>query len=293
MNPPVLDTRRAEVVVGPGPAAPRPPRVADRPDWALPPGVTRALWDYAASDRLAAEEDAYFAGHPLFELDKSLLAEHVPDPAGGAVAVDLGCGTGRAILDLARRGYAGIAVDLSQAMLAVVARRAEAERLPVTCVRANLVELDGSADGSADVGLCLFSTLGMIRGRTSRRLALAQMRRVLRPTGRLVLHVHNQWHYVRLPGGLSDLARQARAALAGGRSAFGDRTHAYRGIPNVLIHSYTAGELRADLAAAGLAARAWLPLRPACDGLLTGWRRHDPTAAVGFWVVASPRKDRD
>ena len=72
------------------------------------------------------------------------------------------------MIPLARRGVHGLAVDLSERMLQIVRRKAEAESLPIQCLRANLVELDALADGCVDSAISLFSTLGMIQGRHNR-----------------------------------------------------------------------------------------------------------------------------
>ena len=54
-------------------------------------------------------------------------------------------------------------------MLRIVAEKARLENLDIQGVQANLVELDCIADQSADYVICLFSTLGMIRGREYRQ----------------------------------------------------------------------------------------------------------------------------
>ena len=75
-------------------------------------------------------------------------------------------------MPLVRRGFRGLAVDLSAEMLAVVGEKAEDEQLPIDRVMANLVDLDCLADGVADYCISMFSTLGMIRGRQNRQRAL-------------------------------------------------------------------------------------------------------------------------
>ncbi|HEV3417443.1 MAG TPA: class I SAM-dependent methyltransferase, partial [Pirellulales bacterium] len=128
-----------------------------RPIWQLPSGVTRGMWEYAHAEHIARDYDDYFAENRLFEFDEETLARHFTRP--GCV-VDLGAGTGRAIVPLARRGFHGVAVDLSIEMLDVIGEKTTEDNLPIDRVLANMVELDCLADGIADYCICLFSTLG-------------------------------------------------------------------------------------------------------------------------------------
>jgi SAM-dependent methyltransferase len=71
------------------------------PDWQLPPGVSRGLWDYLHDPNLARNYDASLAGTPLLENDLRFVAWHCPRPGR---LIDLGCGTGRLLIPLADRG---------------------------------------------------------------------------------------------------------------------------------------------------------------------------------------------
>src|SRR5262245_42920706 len=135
------------------------------PDWQLPPGTDRGLWDYVSSDRVAREYDGALAGTPLVELDLRFAESHFATPGR---LVDLVCGAGRLLVHFARRGFTCLGVDLSEAMLDVVREKADREGLSIDRLKANLVELDPLPDAHFDAAACLFSTLGMIRGRENR-----------------------------------------------------------------------------------------------------------------------------
>ncbi len=263
------------------------------PDWRLPPGVPRGAWDYTQLRSIADDYDAYHGDNPLFAFEEHVLTETFGEPQASApgLIADLGCGSGRALLPLVRRGWRGLAVDLSGAMLDVVRAKAAAESLPIECVRANLVEMSSDLvpDESVDHAMCLFSTLGMIRGREHRVTALRQMRRILKSGGKLVLHVHNFWFNLRDPGGpwwaLRSLAKGAR-----GKDGYetGDKTYPYRGVPNFFLHVFRERELRHDLRAANLKVLRWLPLDVA--------RRHAlqrpwllPSLRANGWIIVCER----
>ncbi|NOZ40010.1 MAG: methyltransferase domain-containing protein [Planctomycetes bacterium] len=216
-----------------------------RPTWNLPPGVSRGLWDYVQSPSVADDYDDYFAFNSLFEHDEQVLARHL-QPAG--LVADLGCGTGRALVPLVRAGHRGLAIDLSDHMLRIVQEKADLDELPIDCLQANLVELDALGDQTVDHAICMFSTLGMIRGRANRRQALRHCRRILKPGGRFVLHVHNYWFNLRDPQGPSWLIKNLLSAPLSQKVEIGDKWFPYRGVPNMFLHVFRWSELAADLA---------------------------------------------
>jgi SAM-dependent methyltransferase len=227
------------------------------PSWQLPPGVSPSLWDYVRSPSIAQDYDDYFAFNSLFEHDEQVLAEFLQPP--GLVA-DLGCGTGRALLPLVKAGHRGLAVDLSQHMLRVVQEKSELDRLQIACLQANLVQLGALCDHSVDHAICLFSTLGMIRGRANRRQALGHVRRILKPAGRFVLHVHNYWYNLRDPRGPFWLVGNLLTAPFCKDVEIGDKWFPYRGLPSMFLHVFRWRELAADLDAVGFRVLKRIPL---------------------------------
>jgi len=253
------------------------------PAWRLPQGVNAPLWEYLNTPRLAAEEDAYFAGHPLFDADVEALDARFRTPGR---LVDLGCGAGRHAIRFAARGFDVVAIDLARPMLDVVGRKAEAAGTRLLTVQANLCDLRFLPSESFDYATSMFSTLGMIRGRQARRQALAEAARVLRPGGRLALHAHNVWLNLRDSQGRRWLLRQA-LRLFGGRDEFGDRRMIYRGIPGMEVHLYRWGELKRDLADAGLRIDESIPLDEVTAAPIPSPGRFPSLRAGGWFVFAS------
>lgn len=213
---------------------------ARQPEWLLPQGVTRGAWEYAQSPQIAEEYDGYFATSPLFEFDEQLLARHFAQPG---LVVDLGAGTGRSLVPLARRGFRGLAVDISPHMLRIVGEKAALEDLPIWRICANLVELDCLRDRCAQYVICLFSTIGMIRGRANRRRALEHAYRIVQPGGLLVLHVHNFWYELFSWVGRRYLLTHFWQCLTSRDLERGDKFFDYRGIPRMYLHTYGEREL--------------------------------------------------
>jgi SAM-dependent methyltransferase len=255
------------------------------PAWRLPDGVDAALWEYTHTPRLAAEEDAFFALHPLFRADARALDERF-SVAGRLV--DLGCGTGRHAIRFAGRGFSVTAVDLSLPMLEVVGSKATADGTELLRVQANICRLGCFPDEVFDYALLMFSTLGMIRGRESRLRVLAEARRILRPGGRLALHAHSFWLNLRDSHGRRWLWGQAKIALIH-RSLLGDRRMTYRGIPGMRVHLYRWGELKRELRRAEFRIDEVLPLdEVSAAPIAVPWFAHGLRA--GGWIVFATRR---
>lgn len=231
--------------------------LSSRPQWQLPRGVPRGVWEYSRSESMATEYDHYFAYNQLFEFDEQIIARHFTPP--GLVA-DFGCGTGRALIPLARRGFRTLGIDLSDHMLRVVQEKAEIDRLNVMRLRANLVELDCLRNETIDYGICLFSTLGMIRGRQNRRQFLKHVHRVLRPGGLFVLHVHNYWFNLFDRLGRRWIVRNTIETVMNREIERGDKFFDYRGVPKMFLHTFPRRELVRELQRAGFRIRELVPL---------------------------------
>lgn len=230
------------------------------PDWQLPPGVDRGLWDYVSSERVAREYDFALAGTTLLDFDVQFSQQHFPTPGR---LIDLGCGTGRLLVHFARRGFECLGVDLSETMLEEARRKAEADALRVEFLRANLVELDPVPSACFDYAACLFSTLGMIRDSANRSRFLSHVRRILKPGGVFILHAHNARYRFGL--GLGKRGTEP-----------GDRTMPQaRGGADLTIHHFTKSELLAALAASGFRVQSFKPVT--IEG-----RLHFPWVLPGF-----------
>ncbi|MFO0866201.1 MAG: class I SAM-dependent methyltransferase [Gemmataceae bacterium] len=246
-------------------------------DWELPPGVSRGLWDYLRDPAIADEYDRRLHGTPLLSADLAFVREHLSTP--GRV-IDLGCGTGRLAVDLAARGFFTVAVDLSEEMLRVAAAKARDACARVQFAKANLVDLRAFAEGSFDYAACLFHTLGMIAGDAERRRALVQIRRLLKPGGLFVLHVHNVWYHLGTRGGRRLLWRSAFNRLRG-QGAFGDFVMPpHQGLGEMPMHLFSRRELKRLLNDAEFAIETCV--RVAADGGKQLWSR----PCYGYLIAA-------
>lgn len=127
------------------------------------------------------------------EAEVRFIIEQTAPPAGGAI-LDVGCGTGRHSVPLAKLGYRVTGVDLSRGMLEVAAQRAEAASVDVAWVQANAA--DFARPASFDVVICLCEGAMCLLNDQDDPLArdmaiLRNIRQSLRPGGTMILNVLN------------------------------------------------------------------------------------------------------
>jgi SAM-dependent methyltransferase len=116
----------------------------------------------------------------------AMLLERLPRAgAGTGPVLDIGCGTGRHLAALGRRGTSAFGLDLSPHLLALAARRA-----PGRVVRGDMRRLP-FADGAFDAALSMFTSFGYFAESAENRRVLEEARRVVRPGGGLVIDYFN------------------------------------------------------------------------------------------------------
>jgi len=289
---PVERARRAEAA--PHPASQRPTA-----------GPTAPPEDIAAS--MAALYDVYYRSS---DYDRryprpnratlELLFDH-----GAAEArdiLDFGCGSGRYTLPLLQRTQAHLTCcDISRE--AINELRTQLAATPwsarTTLLCGGAAELEGAA--RYDLVLLLFGVLSHVGDRDQRLATLRQLRRLIRPGGRLVLTVPSILR--RRPRELLRAALQrstghADRLLAEPGNIFFDR-HIAEADQRFFYHLYSSGGLRSELLEAGFTVRAMRPesLLPEWVVTQTEWigrvdaallRWLPASLGYGFGVVAEP-----
>jgi len=126
--------------------------------WRAQVAAEHAQYDQLCDPRLrpgpdwwAAQAERFHARTRHRPQPDAFLTEVLPFVAPGSTVIDVGAGTGRYALPLARTGAQVIAVDSSPGMLRYLRQDAESERLPITIVEGRWEAIEGPV---ADVAIC-------------------------------------------------------------------------------------------------------------------------------------------
>jgi len=199
--------------------------------------------------------DAYLAERTPIEVDQLVVLLGIEPPAR---IVDVACGQGRHVIELARRGYDVTGIDLSAYLLDVAAARARAAQVTVHLVEGDMRQpLTGPG---FDVALSLFTSFGYFADEADDRKVLRSVASMLGPGGRLLLEVLNgqrereqfeprQWFAVG-----KTAVMEERQLIQAGRRLVVQRTVSTPNARQTDVHAiriYSGGEVNEALQVAG------------------------------------------
>lgn len=105
--------------------------------------------------------------------------------------LDLCCGQGRHLIDLMRRGYDVVGVDLSEYMLSKCREAASKEGLEPRLIQVDMRELPFNSE--FDAIIIMFNSFGYLESDVENQKALDRISQALKPGGRLLLdHLINR-----------------------------------------------------------------------------------------------------
>lgn len=157
----------------------------------------KSTWETFFDAHAPVYEDNVFTKNTIREVD-FLLEELSLQPSGSIL--DVGCGTGRHSIELARRGYTVTGLDLSSEMLGRAAAAAKSACVNVNWVRsdATLFSLPNKYDGAICLCEGAFGLLGQEDDSIGQPLSiLCNIARCLKPQAKAVLTVLNATAMIR------------------------------------------------------------------------------------------------
>ncbi|MBN1477330.1 methyltransferase domain-containing protein [Candidatus Sumerlaeota bacterium] len=151
----------------------------------------RTSWQRFFDEHAPIYDDNVFVQNTLREVE--FLLGELSLPQGGSI-LDVGCGTGRHAVELAKRGYAVTGIDLSTEMLARAAKAADAAGVSVEWIHSDATRF--SLPQRFDAAICLcegaFGLLSQTDDPIEQPLAiLRNISRSLKPDAKAMLTVLN------------------------------------------------------------------------------------------------------
>jgi SAM-dependent methyltransferase len=237
--------------------------------------------EYIEKEIIATEYDQYYLNDKLFEFDVSFLRELFKEPG---TLLDLGCGTGRHIIYFAQRGFSVVGVDLSKHMLKVAKKKLNKEALKGSLIRGDIARLDFLKKSSFDYTICMYSTLGMVKGSERRQRVVEGVSRALKFNGLAVFHVYQR--FLGEIGAFFDLKwLLKRLGLKDSELESGDLIlKEFRGIKNFYIHFFTLSEIKDLFKKAGMCVQRVIYLNDEENGEYGGFLKR--FFARSIFVVA-------
>ena len=153
--------------------------------------------------------------------DVAFYVEEANRVGEGSVVLELGSGTGRLTLPLARAGHPVIGLDLSPAMLTRARARLAAEpeevRRRVTLLAGDVRDAEFTPPSVPDLVIAPFRVLQHFPSIDDQLRVFALARRVLRPGGRFVLDLFNPAYSMMTSDRSAEVEDVAERPLADGR----------------------------------------------------------------------------
>ena len=202
----------------------------------------------------------------------------------GKRVLEIGCGLGTDLLQFARGGAAVTGVDLTPASIELVKKRFALEGIPVDARVADAENLPFQ-DGSFDV----VYSFGVLHHTPNTQKAIDEVRRVLKPVGRIVIMLyHRNSIHVYLGAALFALSRRLNT---GARTLVEDWIRVYDGADNPLGKAYSRSEIRRMFSGfSDLRMTACDPIRRKYPNAINWLNQKLLSRRWGFWMVIKGTK---
>ena len=238
------------------------------------------------------------------EVDYSLIADHIERQFRLADTrpeslIDLACGTGSLTIELARRGYDLIGVDLSEDMLAEARHKCDYSGRQSFChdilfIRQNMVDLE--LYGTVDAAVCCLDSLNYLTRDGELRRAFRHIHNYLNPDGLFIFDVNTPYKFEHIYG-TNSYVLEDDGILCAWQNSYNQKSRICdfylsifkecpdgrweRSDENQRERCYSLATLKRMLADTGF------ELIAVCDG----WSENEPTDKSERWCVTARRAE--
>lgn len=115
-----------------------------------------------------------------------------------SMVLDLGCGTGNFCIEMAKRGYEMIGVDLSPDMLSCAKDKTQEEDLDILYLNQNMAEFE--LYGTVDAVVCLMDSINYITDKRAVKRMFKLVKNYLNPRGLFIFDINTPYKFERVYG---------------------------------------------------------------------------------------------
>lgn len=146
---------------------------------------------------------AYIYDKLMYDVDYSKWAYYIENimkrhNVEASLMLDLGCGTGSFCLEMARRGYDMIGVDISADMLSCARAKAELEGLNILYLHQDMTSFE--LYGTVDVVLCLMDSINYITKKNDVKKVFKLVHNYLNPGGLFIFDINSIYKFENILG---------------------------------------------------------------------------------------------
>jgi SAM-dependent methyltransferase len=144
------------------------------------------------------ENLAYIYDKLMYDVDYSKLADYIEgifreNGITPSMILDLGCGTGNFCIEMAKRHYDMIGIDLSADMLSCAKAKTEEENLDILYINQDMAHFE--LYGTVDAVVCLMDSVNYITDKNAVKSMFKLVKNYLNPGGLFIFDVNTSYKF--------------------------------------------------------------------------------------------------
>lgn len=146
---------------------------------------------------------AYIYDKLMYDVDYSAWASYLEDifkanQVTPKMVLDLGCGTGNLCIEMAKRGYEMIGIDLSTDMLMCAKEKTIKENLDILYLNQDMADFE--LYGTVDVILCLLDSMNYVTNKNDLKRLFKLVKNYLNPGGLFIFDLNTPYKLEKVLG---------------------------------------------------------------------------------------------
>jgi SAM-dependent methyltransferase len=141
---------------------------------------------------------AYIYDKLMYDVDYKKWADYIEkvfakNGIKPSLVLDLGCGTGNFTMEMARRGYEMIGIDISADMLSCAKSKAENEKLDILYLNQDMTQFE--LYGTVDAIVCMMDSVNYITSKNDVKRLFKLVNNYLNPAGLFIFDINTYYKF--------------------------------------------------------------------------------------------------